>query len=184
MDNKTNKKIDRSLVDSAKAIEQLKKKLKDDEAQLPKTALKMEDRLQDLQQELDSISDKMLAYKLRRIADSKMLASVAKLSQGGTEEKEKAQDFVGEKAVKKTRPANVAKRGEAGTEINLSGATTKLGNLSAGKSNKTSPGKENTKYQSSTFQCKSDLDQCLIDTKHPIEKALCYALFIRCAIKG
>lgn len=39
-------------------------------------------------------------------------------------------------------------------------------------------------YQSSTFQCKSDLDKCLVGASNAMDMALCYALFIRCAVKG
>ena len=174
MDKKTNKKIDRSLTESAKLIDELKQKLQEDEGKLPKTALKMEDRLQDLQQELDSISDKMLAYKLRRIADSKMLASVARLS-SEDDELEQAADS----------NASVKKPSMAGSDPPQQEL---IDPLSENKVKKTSDKKNNKKedvnYQSSTFQCKSDLDQCLLKSTHPIEKALCYALFIRCAIKG
>lgn len=172
MDNKTSKKIDRSLEESAKAIDELKARLKADESQLPKNALKMEDRLQDLQQELDSISDKMLAYKLRRIADSKMLASVAELS---------TEDLGAEVNPKEGKPAKSTKA--------LKGKNIKPSVEAREENKSTSRDVKNkqdakSKYQSSTFQCKSDLEQCLIGAADPIEKALCYALFIRCAIKG
>ncbi|WP_086933057.1 hypothetical protein [Agarilytica rhodophyticola] len=39
-------------------------------------------------------------------------------------------------------------------------------------------------YSSTTFKCKSDLDKCLLGSSSALERALCYALFIRCAMKG
>lgn len=158
MDNNTSKKIDNSLADSAKAIETLKKNLRDDAERLPQTAIKLENRLQELQQELNSVSDKMLAYKLKRLAGSKMLESVSNLPV----------KYEGEPAAQTAAEKNT-------TQDKTKDKKTKSNKA---KSNKTK------EYQSNTFKCKSDLDTCLLDSKNSIDKALCYALFIRCAIKG
>ncbi|MFT5084192.1 MAG: hypothetical protein ACI9Y1_002245 [Lentisphaeria bacterium] len=140
--NSTTKKIDRTLEESSKAIDDLKLSMVESVEQIPSNTLKMEKRLHDLQNELDSISGKMLAYKLRRLADSKILQSLNSFS---------------------------AKKHSVKSEA------TQESLCDVAKS---------PSHASSTFRCKSDLDQCLVGANTALEKALCYALFIRCAIKG
>ncbi len=111
----------KALKASLQAIEQhLAKQAPESSA----TVQHIEKRLQALTEEVDNSSHKMVAYKLKRLAESKM---------------------VSEASQKMTTPVQ---------------------------------------YQSSTFQCKSDLDQCLVGSQSALQKALCYALFIRCAFKG
>lgn len=86
----------------------------------------------------------MLAYKLRRIADSKMLESVSTLVK---------------------EELAIQERSNQG--------------LSSQEDAKPTPD-----YSSTTFKCKSDLDKCLLGSSSALERALCYALFIRCAMKG
>ena len=90
----------------------------------PAVIAQLERRIQAIASELDQSSEKMVAYKLKRVAESKMV-------------------------------------------VQASAAT-----------------KAPAQYQSTTFQCKSDLDQCLIGASNALAKALCYVLFIRCAVKG
>lgn len=90
----------------------------------PAVLAQLERRLQAITAELDNSSEKMVAYKLKRVAESKMVAQ-----------------------------ASAAAKAPA-------------------------------QYQSTTFQCKSDLDQCLLGAPNALAKALCYVLFIRCAVKG
>lgn len=112
---------------SEDAAKQLKQSLKTIEKALANkedaAAAHLEKRMQALSKEVEHSSDKVVAYKLKRLAESKLVA-------------------------------------------------------------KTTQNKPQTQYQSSTFQCKSDLDQCLIDASGALHKAICYALFIRCAVKG
>lgn len=135
-EQKTAKAINLSLQQSAQKLQQL---AESHEAVTPASARKVEQRLEALQADIEKISGSMLAYKLRRLADSKMLKQISEPSAVHTN-----------------------------TEKNHS--TQKKPPPSA--------------YQSSTFQCKSDLDLCLTNSKNALDKALCYALFIRCAIKG
>lgn len=159
------KKIDVSLSDSAKALQVLKNLRKNQLATLPRSALKMEERLQTLQDELDSISDKMLAYKLRRLADSKMLEEVATI-------------------VKEVEHANREVQGSAVEAVAETVAKATDSNTASQKEGTSAVVISKDKYHSNTFKCKSDLDQCLLESHSAIERALCYALFIRCAIKG
>ena len=112
------------------ATQTLKQSLKTIEQALAKqdlgghAAATLEKRMQALSEEVDHSSDKMVAYKLKRLAESKLVAQAATSKQ------------------------------------------------------------PRTQYQSTTFQCKSDLDQCLIEASNSLQKAICYALFIRCAVKG
>lgn len=128
-------KIDLSLKEVAKQLEEMEANYASASQTMPAPARKVEERIQSLQKEMDEISDKMLAYKLKRLASSKMVEALAE-----------------QKSVYKAKK------------------TTK--EMSAAE------------YQSSTFKCKSDLDQCLLNSKNALDKALCFTLFIRCAIKG
>jgi uncharacterized protein YaaN involved in tellurite resistance len=89
----------------------------------------LEQRLEAIEAELERVSPKILAYKLRRLADSKAVQEVA----------EKKTVVVTEKIAE---------------------------------------------FQSNTFKCKHDLEICLRNESNPLMKALCYALFIRCVVKG
>lgn len=138
------KHIDQSLEDSSKAIDSLKSRIVSESAKVPKQTLLIEDRLSSIQDEMSKLSDKMLAYKLRRIADSKMLESVSTLVKEELTIQERSnQDLSSQEDVKQTPD-----------------------------------------YSSTTFKCKSDLDKCLLGSSSALERALCYALFIRCAMKG
>lgn len=128
--NPKERKIDLSLQEVARQLEEMEASYKRISKTMPAPARKMEERIQSLQKELDEISDKMLAYKLKRLASSKMLEAVSD---------------------KKHSMSKQAKSRD---------------------------------YQSSTFKCKSDLDQCLQSSKNALDKALCFTLFIRCVIKG
>lgn len=154
------KSIDQSLEDSTKAIDLLKESSRSEFEKLPKQTLVVEDRLSSIQGELDSISDKMLAYKLQRIAGSKMLEAVSSYAKSGISEDPGAPS-----------PASgVAKIYNGEKPVRA-------------KNNKLAAKKIAT-YESTTFRCKSDLDTCLLSSANALDKALCFALFIRCAIKG
>lgn len=127
--NPKERKIDLSLQEVARQFEEMEASYKRMSKTMPAPARKMEERIQALHKELDEISDKMLAHKLKRLASSKMLEAVSDKKR--TLSKPKGAD-----------------------------------------------------YQSSTFKCKSDLDQCLRSSKNALDKALCFTLFIRCVIKG
>lgn len=140
-EQKTAQAINTSLQQSAQKLQRLAEQGKDVS---PATARKIEQRLEALQADIDNVSGPMLAYKLRRIADSKMLKQMSDAPAAAPAAKSK-------KATK-SATAKSASAPDA--------------------------------YQSTTFQCKSDLDLCLVNSKNALDKALCYALFIRCAIKG
>ena len=125
---KEQEKLESTLRDAATDIAQLKHLFNEKTEQLPQSITWLEQRIKSLESDLDTTSDKMLAYKLQRIVGSKMLASV-----GEAEEIDAA------------RPKG---------------------------------------FESSTFQCKTDLDTCLCDAQNTFGKALCYLLFIRCVVKG
>jgi len=153
-----NQEITQSLDDTAAAIDDLKADLEKRLKVPGKHTLAIEDRISSIQSEVATISDKMLAYKLRRVADSKMLESVSAL-------------------------ANLPQEA----------SRSKLGKPSAAEAPKSKPKSKNKtkskegdgpEYLSSTFQCKGDLDLCMLGATSALDKALCYALFIRCAIKG
>lgn len=127
-------KIDLSLREVAKQLEQMEANYASTSQTMPAPARKVEERIQSLQKEMDEISDKMLAYKLKRLASSKMVEAL-----GEQKHSRKAKKTVKENS---------------------------------------------TDYQSSTFKCKSDLDQCLLNSKNALDKALCFTLFIRCVVKG
>ena len=116
-ESRKEKKIDLSLKEVAHQLAEMEEEYQSQSKKLPASARYIEKRVLALHKEMDETSDKMLAYKLKRIADSKMLKKVSE-------------------------------------------------------------------YESSTFKCKSDLDLCLLSSKSALDKALCFTLFIRCAIKG
>ena len=149
--------IGNSLKEASHSLVVLKKELNAETRRLPADARHMEKRIQELQQELDSISGGILAYKLRRLAESKMLESVSELAKG----------TLPEKKLKNTETQE-----------------SKKPKIQQSKSNQKSRTEKEKTYLSSTFQCKSDLDQCLAGSGNALDKALCYALFIRCAVKG
>lgn len=158
--NKT-KIINESLQDSTRAIDLLKEQMEKQATPVPKQTLVVENRLASIRRELGSTSDKMLAYKLRRIADSNMLRNVSALSnktlarKTGTDEERQSHAEL--------RKGPVAENAPLSSRSNSLAAPT---------------------YKSTTFQCKSDLDVCLQSSSGALDKALCYALFIRCAVKG
>lgn len=143
------RKIDLSLQEVARQLEEMEANYARLSQDMPAPARKMEERIQSLQKELDEISDKMLAHKLKRLASSKMLEVVG----------EKKQELVQKEKSLPQQKKPVAKPSDARP-------------------------KKPADYQSSTFKCKSDLDQCLLDSKNALDKALCFTLFIRCALKG
>ncbi|MFL0809866.1 MAG: hypothetical protein K6L76_05575 [Agarilytica sp.] len=149
------KSIDKSLRESADALDALKVDLRNNDGKVSKQTEDMERRLITLQDELTSVSDKMLAYKLRRLADSKMLARV----------------------IASVQPLSSPPRSP-------SPVSTSSLKASKGKANKKGKSEKVAEFSSTTFQCKSDLDRCLSSSSSALNKALCYALFIRCAIKG
>jgi len=161
------KSIDKSLEDSTKAIDSLIAKMERESSFIPKQTRLVEDRLSAIHDALPGISERMLAYKLRRIADSKMLESVSAFAREST-------------------PATAV------AEKSDSGAFPQRVPLSAKKQSRPKPtttverdiARQQPSYDSSTFRCKSDLDRCLLGASSALDKALCYALFIRCAIKG
>lgn len=118
--------IETSLQQTSQALARMRDTLPQTDS-LPAQVNQLEKRLLKLQQEVDDVSGAMLSYKLKRIADSKMLSSA-------------------------------------------SAAVRTVG--------------QPVEYQSATFKCKSDLDQCLLAAGNTLDKALCYALFIRCALKS
>lgn len=159
------KSIGRNLSLSTEAIDELRSEIEEQKGKAPKTAEAVESRLRAIQSEIDSLSEKMLAYKLQRLAASKMLAQVSELSQ--TEQHAASKLSQKEKeSPKAPKPASASK--------------TPSQKLVMAKKK----GASKQEYNSSTFQCKSDLDMCLLDATGALERALCYALFIRCAVKG
>jgi len=117
------KNIRNNLSDSIHELSTLNMNFK----RVPASSKHLGKRLDSIEQELEIISEKMLAYKLRRLADSKSIKDIAK------------------------RKKNIL------------------------------PEKEG--FETNTFQCKSDLKRCLLN-ESIFSKALCYALFIRCVLKG
>lgn len=162
------KSIGKNLSASSEAIDQLRNDIEEQKGKAPKNAEVMEARLRAIQGEIDSLSEKMLAYKLQRLASSKMLAQVSELSQAEQKAAEaKAPEIL---APEPAAPAQSASQ-----------------NSEKKQPQKMVQGRKKTpknEYNSSTFQCKSDLDICLEDSKSALDRALCYALFIRCAVKG
>ena len=134
--------IERSLKQTAGEIQSLKQAVRRGDMALPASADHIARRLQAIRHELDTVSDKMLAYKLRRLADSKILQSVSAATH---------------------TPSPAAAKQKVSPRQSTGG---------------------NSEYHSPTFRCKSDLDTCLLQAGSALDKALCYALFIRCAIKG
>lgn len=151
------KSIDKSLKESAAALDALRSQPDDASTKIPRQTYEVETRLLALQDELSSVSDKMLAYKLRRLADSKML--------------ERVSAAVNSEALSSVASSElVSPASSSHTEVSRK--------ISTDKSNET------PSFSSTTFQCKSDLDQCLASSPSALYKSLCYALFIRCVIKG
>ncbi len=159
------KSIGRNLSLSSDAIDELRNELEEQKGKAPKNTEAVEARLRAIEGEIDSLSEKMLAYKLKRLAASKMLAQVSELSQS-------------EQKVEEESPQK--SKGSANTPVPASPSKNRSQKLVMAKKKTTSK----QSYDSSTFQCKSDLDMCLLDATGALERALCYALFIRCAVKG
>lgn len=173
------KKIDLSLQEVAKQLEVLEASYISASKNMPAPVRYVEKRIQSLQEELDDISDNMLAHKLKRLASSKILQTVSEhnsaMEKGSAMEKADNFPAVPAQALEVSKPAGKSAKSRK------SGKPTKPGKSARGKSAK--PKGEGT-YESTTFKCKSDLDHCLLSSKNALDKALCFALFIRCAIKG
>lgn len=75
------RKIDLSLQEVARQLEEMEANYARLSQTMPAPARKMEERIQSLQKELDEISDRMLAHKLKRLASSKMLEAVGEKKQ-------------------------------------------------------------------------------------------------------
>lgn len=118
-----------SLEDSKNELSAYRELLSRESKRVPASSRHLEQRLESIEQELEALSPKVLAYKLRRLADSKVVEDVAH---------------------KKTLVVT----------------------------------EHIEDFESNTFKCKTDLEKCLSNESNPWKKALCYALFIRCVVKG
>ena len=74
--NPKERKINLSLQEVARQLEEMEASYTSQARPMPAPARKMEERIQALQEEMDEISDKMLAHKLKRLASSKMLEAI------------------------------------------------------------------------------------------------------------
>ncbi len=157
--NPKERKIDLSLQEVTKQLEEMEANYAKFSQSMPSPMRKLEERIQSLHKEMDDISDKMLSYKLQRLATSKMLESVG---------------------AKKTALADLEEMAASDDEASPIVAPSKQQRSTPKRRDKQVP--EN--YQSSTFKCKSDLDRCLLGSKSALDKALCFTLFIRCVVKG
>jgi hypothetical protein len=75
------KKIELSLKEVAKQFEHMEADFRSASKNVPAPARKLEERIQKLHSEMDEISDKMLAHKLQRLAESKMLEEIGRKKQ-------------------------------------------------------------------------------------------------------
>lgn len=134
----------------------------------------LEKRMEELQEELkEPSSEKVLAYKIQRLAESKLLQQVQNNLRSNTQSK-----ALNNKKEKGPAPRATPSRKVLAEEVQKEAPQGEVTNIRK-PSSKPSP-----KYHSTTFQCKADLDACIADSKSAIEKALCFTLFIRCALKG